>query len=58
MATNPKNADAWNDLGVTLEALGNRKGALEAYTHALEAAPDNPGARANLARLKNAAPVG
>ncbi|RYX80526.1 tetratricopeptide repeat protein [bacterium] len=54
----PKNADAWNDLGVALEAQRDRKGALDAYSEAVEIAPNHAEAKSNLARLKNAAPIG
>src|SRR5262249_11079478 len=35
LAKNDKMADAWGDLGHALERLGDRDGALDAYTHAL-----------------------
>ncbi len=58
LKTEAKNPDAWNDLGVALEARGDRKSALEAYSQAVQVAPDHSEARSNLARLKNAAPIG
>ncbi|HET9208937.1 MAG TPA: sulfatase-like hydrolase/transferase [Thermoanaerobaculia bacterium] len=37
VAASPKMADAWENLGVSLEKLGRREEALEAYEHAMEA---------------------
>jgi choline-sulfatase len=37
VAASPKMADAWEDLGVSLEKLGRREEALEAYEHAMDA---------------------
>ncbi|HSU83624.1 MAG TPA: sulfatase-like hydrolase/transferase [Thermoanaerobaculia bacterium] len=37
VAASPKMADAWEDLGVSLEKLGRRDEALEAYEHAMDA---------------------
>lgn len=55
---NPKNADAYNDMGVSQEAHGQRKQALESYSKALEIDPNHTEAKGNIARLKNAAPIG
>jgi arylsulfatase A-like enzyme/predicted Zn-dependent protease len=37
VAASPKMADAWENLGVSLEKLGRREEALEAYEHAMDA---------------------
>ncbi|MFL6236393.1 MAG: sulfatase-like hydrolase/transferase [Thermoanaerobaculia bacterium] len=37
VAASPKMADAWENLGVSLEKLGRRDEALEAYEHAMDA---------------------
>ena len=42
---------AWNDLGVVLEALGNRRDAIHCYGQALRAAPDAEEPRRNLMLL-------
>ncbi|MGC8760804.1 MAG: tetratricopeptide repeat protein [Bryobacteraceae bacterium] len=47
----PRAWRAWNDLGVVLEALGNRRDALHCYRQALRAAPDADEPRRNLMLL-------
>lgn len=47
----PGFAFAWGNLGVARRRLGDTAGALEAYGHALEIAPDNPTILGNLAGL-------
>ena len=54
----PKNASAYNDLGVVLEARGNKKDALDSYLKALEIQPEHGEAKGNANRLKNAAKIG
>ncbi len=51
IATNPRYADAYNDLGVVLESLGDLSHAQEAYTTALKINPSLPGVHSNLALL-------
>lgn len=50
-ALDPANADAWNDLGVVLEALGNRRDAISCYRQALRAAPEAAEPMRNLVLL-------
>ncbi|MBC8106581.1 MAG: tetratricopeptide repeat protein [Anaerolineae bacterium] len=45
----PKQADAWNNLGVALCELKRHDEACRAFRHALELKPDDAGARFNLA---------
>ncbi|GIU75543.1 MAG: hypothetical protein KatS3mg004_2630 [Bryobacteraceae bacterium] len=47
----PRAWRAWNDLGVVLEALGNRRDAIYCYGQALRAAPDAEEPRRNLMLL-------
>lgn len=47
----PGMADAWNDLGVVMEALGNPYEALRCYRRTLNAAPLHAEARSNLTLL-------
>jgi len=47
----PRAWRAWNDLGVVLEALGNRRDAVHCYGRALRAAPDAEEPRRNLMLL-------
>jgi Flp pilus assembly protein TadD len=47
----PDHADAWDDLGVIMEALGNPGEALRCYRRALDANPEHAGARSNLMTL-------
>lgn len=46
------NSQAWNDLGVVMEALGNPTPAVECYTRALEISPFHREARSNLLNLE------
>lgn len=48
---NPDSALAWTNLGVTLEVVGDIKGANEAYTEAIRLQPDSSEARTRRARL-------
>jgi Flp pilus assembly protein TadD len=47
----PDHADAWDSLGLIMEALGNPGEALRCYRRALEANPRHAGARSNLKTL-------
>jgi Flp pilus assembly protein TadD len=47
----PDSALAWTNLGVTLEVVGDIKGASEAYTEAIRLQPDSSEARTRRARL-------
>jgi Flp pilus assembly protein TadD len=47
----PARAAAWNDLGVILEALGNRRDAISCYCRALRAQPAMQEPRRNLLAL-------
>ncbi|MCS7044381.1 MAG: tetratricopeptide repeat protein [Bryobacteraceae bacterium] len=47
----PRNARAWNDFGVVLEALGNRRDAVHCYRQALRAAPELEEPKRNLMML-------
>jgi tetratricopeptide (TPR) repeat protein len=47
----PKNAIAYNNLGVVLEALGKRGEALARYRQALKLKPDYTEAKSNVERL-------
>ena len=47
-----QNSQAWNDLGVVMEILGNPTPAAECYTRALNANPFDREARANLVALE------
>ncbi len=58
IARDAKNASAFNDLGVVLEAKKDRKAALEAYSQAVQLQPGHSEAKSNLARLKSGATVG
>lgn len=58
IARDPKNASAFNDLGVVLEAKKDRKAALEAYAQAIQLQPNHSEAKSNLARLRSNATIG
>lgn len=47
-----ENSQAWNDLGVVMEALGNPTPAVVCYRRALEIRPDHQEARTNLFTLE------
>jgi Flp pilus assembly protein TadD len=47
-----ENSQAWNDLGVVMEALGNPTPAVECYRRALEISPMHREARSNLLTLE------
>lgn len=47
-----ENSQAWNDLGVVMEALGNPTPAVECYKRALEISPLHREARSNLMNLE------
>ncbi len=47
----PNYQEAWNDLGVVMEALGNPHEAVKCYRNALEVRPDSVEARSNLGML-------
>lgn len=47
----PSDARAWNDFGVLLEALGNRRDAMECYRRALSADPHAEEPKRNLMLL-------
>jgi|GEM_PF-2283261 Flp pilus assembly protein TadD len=51
VALDPQAAGAWNDLGVVLEALGNRRDAVHCYQQALRARPGMKAAIRNLMAL-------
>ena len=51
VALDPRAADAWNDLGVVLEALGNRRDAVHCYQQALRTRPGMKEAVRNLMAL-------
>jgi len=53
----PSCAPAWNDLGVILEALGNRRDAVECYRRAIRAQPGMKEPRRNLLALAAQAAV-
>lgn len=48
----PTDSQAWNDLGVVMEALGNPGQAVECYSQALRSHPFHREARANLFALE------
>jgi arylsulfatase A-like enzyme/Tfp pilus assembly protein PilF len=52
VAGDPKMADGWNKLGILLDKAKRRPEALEAFTHALDAAPDHPDALFNRAKVE------
>lgn len=43
--------DAWNDLGVVMEAIGNPREALRCYRQSLSVCPEQPEALDNLSKL-------
>jgi cytochrome c-type biogenesis protein CcmH/NrfG len=45
VADNPDHALSWTNLGVTLEAVGDSKGARDAYSEAIRLQPDSSEAR-------------
>lgn len=49
----PEHANAWNDLGVLMEALGNHHEARRCYEAALRVNPDMFEAQSNLSLLSN-----
>jgi Flp pilus assembly protein TadD len=49
----PNHANAWNDLGVLMEALGNHHDARRCYETALRVRPDMFEAQSNLRLLSN-----
>lgn len=49
--TDPRDARAWNDFGVVLEALGNRRDAVYCYRAALRADPHSEEPKRNLMLL-------
>lgn len=53
-----KNAIAYNNLGVVLEAMNDRAAALENYKLAVKFKPDYTAAQANIDRLRAAMPTG
>lgn len=48
---NPRNAHAWNDLGVVMETLGNSMEAVRCYRRSIALAPGCGEARQNLGML-------
>ncbi len=46
-----RNADAYYNLGITLEAISDQDGARDAFEKALELEPENKGAREHYDRL-------
>lgn len=55
---NPNNASAWNRLGLLLARQKDTRGALEALTQALRAAPNDAAIRSNLLKVASAAQKG
>ncbi|NCY03573.1 MAG: tetratricopeptide repeat protein, partial [Planctomycetia bacterium] len=51
IAVDPRNADAYNNLGGTLLALGRRQEAAQAFEACLRIAPSHPQAAENLRAL-------
>lgn len=52
LATRPRNADAWNNLGIARAQLGRREEARAAFQRALAIAPAHASARRNLERIE------